>query len=600
MSMYLTFTLGKDRRELVKDITDFKIENQDLQKVQGRQGDSIANQVFVTIKNQDGTPYNLTGCNMIFEGKLPDNVHKIYDAKHGVILNAQNGQFRFDLPKPAFAVAGSYVQAFFRIMRNGDSVALLEFDLTVLADLVITDEIPRNYLTPFEDELTKLQDLIKNGGKNFEAAMAQWKADFTKLVVEMTSTTDGINLTISEIKTQLGTLEDKIKADGLLTQDDFEVFEKKINTLLELPDDATDGFFEDEVDEVGGMIPSYYRKRLDELKMIPQDNLNIGFITDNHLQMDDYAPHSLNHYATIAAVSRRARLDAIIAGGDNINGDYGRNENLFDTQQYFSALTGRVKNGTDVFAMFGNHDTGIGQSGHMTKDTTISPDEIKLITKTAGLLYGEKRNGDSLYGYKDYTDKKVRVIWLNSFDLPTTVNSDGTYKFNFLHKSGFQNAQLNWLAVNALKLPDKDWQVLMFSHAPIAGTFDSAELGQTPIDQDNTDALLGILDAYQNGTSYTSKDTSRELPIDLNVDFGNQGKGTLIAFISGHVHQDGQMVYQGINCIQTTCSLATILNSDRVADSENEDAWDIFSIDTAKRSIHAYRLGYGVDRDFSY
>lgn len=233
MSMYLTFTLGKDRRELVDDITDFKLETQDMQKVQGRQGDSLANQVFVTIKNQDGTPYNLTGCNMIFEGKLPDNVHKIYDAKHGVILNAQNGQFRFDLPKPAFAVAGSYVQAFFRIMRNGDSVALLEFDLTVLADLVITDEIPRNYLTPFEDELTKLQDLIENGGKNFEAAMAQWKADFTKLVVEMTSTTDGINLTISEIKAQLGTLEGKIKADGLLTLADFNVLKTEIENRMD-------------------------------------------------------------------------------------------------------------------------------------------------------------------------------------------------------------------------------------------------------------------------------------------------------------------------------------------------------------------------------
>lgn len=214
MSMYLTFTLGKDRRELVKDITDFKIENQDLQKVQGRQGDSLANQAFVTVKNEDGTPVNLTGCNFIFEGKLPDNIHKILDAKHGVMINAQNGQFRFDFPKPAFAVAGAYVQAFFRIVRNnGDNVALLEFDMEVLADLVITDEIPRNYLTPFEDALTELQDLIAKGGKDFDVAMAQWKADFAKLVVEMTSTTDGINLTISEIKTQLGTLEDKIKAD---------------------------------------------------------------------------------------------------------------------------------------------------------------------------------------------------------------------------------------------------------------------------------------------------------------------------------------------------------------------------------------------------
>lgn len=229
MSMYLTFTLGKDRRDLVKDITDFKIENQDLQKVQGRQGDSIANQAFVTVKNQDGTPYNLTGCNFIFEGKLPDNVHKVLDAKHGVMINAQNGQFRFDFPRQAFAVAGSYVQAFFRIVRdNGDSVALLEFDLEVLADLVITDLIPSSYFSPFEDKLNELTDLITKGGKEFADAMVQWRAEFAKLVEEMTSKVDGINLTITEIKTQLASLEDKIKADGLLTIAEFEEFKKQI------------------------------------------------------------------------------------------------------------------------------------------------------------------------------------------------------------------------------------------------------------------------------------------------------------------------------------------------------------------------------------
>lgn len=598
----MTFNIDEDRRNLVDDKQNFSIDFHDSKYnwLQARQYEESMRQVEVHVVHGNGTPVDLTGMNPVFEGWMPEGLYRIIDAKHSVMIDAQNGIFRFDFPAPAFQIAGSYKQAFFRLMKDGTSVTTLEFSLDVMADKVISGLVPSDYITPFEDEYDKLIAIVEKADSKFAEQLIEWKNEFNKIIGDLNGDYISIKSLADALDARLKTLEDKIKADGSLTQDDFEVFEKKINTLLELPDDATNDFFEDEINEIGGTIPTYYRKRLDELKMIPQDNLNIGFITDNHLQMDEYAPHSLNHYATIAAASRRARLDAIIAGGDNINGGYGRNENLFDTQQYFSALTSRVKNGTDVFTMFGNHDTGIGQSGHMTKDTTISPDEIKLITKTAGLLYGEKRNGDSLYGYKDYVDKKVRVIWLNSFDLPTTVNSDGTYKFDFLSTSGFQNAQLNWLAVNALKLPDKDWQVLMFSHAPIAGTFDSAELGQTPVDQNNTDALLGILSAYQNGTSYTAKDTSRELPIDINVDFGNQGKGTLIAFISGHVHQDGQMTYQGINCIQTTCSLATILNADRVASTENEDAWDIFSINTSKRSIHAYRLGYGADRDFNY
>lgn len=227
MSMYLTFTIGKDKRNLVDDITDFHIDKEtstNPQWLQARQYEDGMRQVFVTVKNEDGSPFNLTGCNYWFQGKLPDGIHKIIDAKHGVTLDAQNGKFRFDMPKQAFAVAGSYVQAFFRIVRDGESITTLEFDLTVLADLVCNDLVPSDYITPFEDLYSKLKDYIAKANGDFEAAMAQWKKDVANLITELNADVSGINLTIGEIKTQLGTLEDKIKADGLLTQAELDVF----------------------------------------------------------------------------------------------------------------------------------------------------------------------------------------------------------------------------------------------------------------------------------------------------------------------------------------------------------------------------------------
>ncbi|WP_426422357.1 BppU family phage baseplate upper protein [Pediococcus acidilactici] len=231
MSMYLTFTIGKDKRNLVDDITDFHIDKEtstNPQWLQARQNEDGMRQVFVTVKNEDGSPFNLTGCNYWFQGKLPDGIHKIIDAKHGVTLDAQNGKFRFDMPKQAFAVAGSYVQAFFRIVRDGESITTLEFDLTVLADLVYNDLVPSDYITPFEDLYFKLKDYIVKANGDFDAAMAQWKKDVANLITELNADVSGINLTITEIKTQLSALEEKIKADGLLTVAEFEKFKNQI------------------------------------------------------------------------------------------------------------------------------------------------------------------------------------------------------------------------------------------------------------------------------------------------------------------------------------------------------------------------------------
>ncbi|RRG00887.1 MAG: phage baseplate upper protein, partial [Lactobacillus sp.] len=155
----LTYVIGKDKRNLVDDIQNFKIDFEDsnLNWVQARQYEDGMRQVFVTMKNEDGSPFDLTGCNYWFEGILPDGVHKILDANHGVAIDPVNGQFRFDMPKQAFAVAGSYVQAFFRIVRDGNSVTTLEFDLEVLADKVISGLVPSDYITPFEDLYAQLQ-----------------------------------------------------------------------------------------------------------------------------------------------------------------------------------------------------------------------------------------------------------------------------------------------------------------------------------------------------------------------------------------------------------------------------------------------------------
>jgi UDP-2,3-diacylglucosamine pyrophosphatase LpxH len=454
---------------------------------------------------------------------------------------------------------------------------------------------------------TELQKLLDESEIKIENEIGNVKTEWEDLQAKILDMIKQGNIDITSLNTRIGLAEDRLAqyekdlaAGKGVSQSEFEdIFDDfKDDVKKELGDfkdhNPLATYFEDETNEVGGPIPSYYQNKLNQMSSIPKDNFNVGFITDAHLQLDNYAPNSVAHYAYIAAASRRARLDAIVAGGDNTNGWWEKNQKLVETRHATSTLFNRTAAGTDVFFQMGNHDTGINQNGHNTPDTCLSESEIKAMYHTADLMYGEVRDGDSLYGYKDYPDKKVRVIWLNSFDLPFELNDDGTYKYDFLRQPSYRNQQLTWLAEKALKIPDNKWQVMVFTHAPLPNTF-----GVIPIEF-NSDILIGILNAFQGGKAYALKDTTREMPVDINVDFSTQGASVLIGLFTGHIHEDGQMLYSNINCVETACSLCYSGDSKRARGTETEDCWDIFSVDTVNRKIHAYRFGYGTDRNFGY
>lgn len=236
----LTYTIGKDRRALVKDIQNFTIDFNDQgvkNWVQARQYERSMRQVFVNVNNDDDNPFNLTGCNVWFEGVLPDKTHKILDAKHAVILDAQNGQFRFDMPAQAFAVAGSYVQAFFRIVRDGQSITTLEFDLEVLADKVISGLIPSDYITPFEDLYDQLEQIVNNADGKLQDKLTEWNQKLQNLFDTLNKMGTDTQTLLQTLQNRIAELEAKIKQDGLFTQAEAEAFEntltKKVTDLMD-------------------------------------------------------------------------------------------------------------------------------------------------------------------------------------------------------------------------------------------------------------------------------------------------------------------------------------------------------------------------------
>ena len=209
----LTYVIGNDRRALVDNVQNFTIDFNDAgikNWVQARQYERGMRQVFVNIKYEDGTPLDLTGCNVWFEGYLPKSTagdFRVIDHLGYVPLDETAGKFRFDMPGHAFTVAGQYRQAFFRIIKDNKSVTTLEFDLTVLADKVISGLVPRTYISPVEEIIDEIETKYKKSTDN----LTQMENDFITRYTQSMETLKALGVTVQN---GLDALEAKIKQDG--------------------------------------------------------------------------------------------------------------------------------------------------------------------------------------------------------------------------------------------------------------------------------------------------------------------------------------------------------------------------------------------------
>lgn len=230
----MNFNVGTDHRGLVSDVQNFKIGNDARNWVQARQFEGEMRTVVVNV--MEGTiPLNLTGTTIWFEGLMSDGKTRIIDAKHGTILSPSTGQFRFEFPYAAFATFGSYKQSFFKIVRDGKSIATLEFTLDVLVNLVEDGIVPLDYITPFQDLYAKLEAIYQNGDASIQALVVKWQQQITELITGLNGDYAAIQATVNGLHEKLDALDKKIKEDGLLTFDDLKTaldkFDEKFNVI---------------------------------------------------------------------------------------------------------------------------------------------------------------------------------------------------------------------------------------------------------------------------------------------------------------------------------------------------------------------------------
>ena len=233
MAQTLKYVIGKDYRPLTvleaKGGNTFTPDYDKENWVQARQYEDNLRQVFVEITNEDGSAYDLTGANVLFEGILPDNEHKILDNSHVVFYeDPTTGKFRFDMPAQAFSVAGQYKQAFFRVVKDYRNIATLEFKFEVLADMVVTGMVSRDYISPLEEFFNAIKDEQTKDSAELKKIVDDKINEITDLMTTLNQTNSATLSELNSAKTALSALQEKIKQEGLFTQGEAEEFKKSV------------------------------------------------------------------------------------------------------------------------------------------------------------------------------------------------------------------------------------------------------------------------------------------------------------------------------------------------------------------------------------
>ncbi|MBM6642190.1 metallophosphoesterase [Lacticaseibacillus paracasei] len=340
---------------------------------------------------------------------------------------------------------------------------------------------------------------------------------------------------------------------------------------------------------------------------INQTLFNMAMITDVHY--GNWANHTgRNNPDTIGHLSNVLfmddKVDAIVSGGDNCDGLSESFPALLNEQRaYANKMIYSENNHADKFIQIGNHDDGSGRAQQQTNgnysyrdllvgengyqldvSTNLTKNDFKRIYHTADDLFGETRNEGSNYFFKDYPEKKIRLIGLDSCDVPDIKLDNGLPKYPQIVNMGFQQEQINWLANVALMAVPAGYAVILVSHIPAGDTSES---------QHNQPLVSQVVKAFMDGKDITASSNEVDFQVNVSTHFSQQGPRDVAAYLYGHLHKEVFDTNQGFNAIGITSSICDPAIG-------NSDGWDIISVDPVARKVIIKGFGRATDRTYGY
>jgi hypothetical protein len=364
-------------------------------------------------------------------------------------------------------------------------------------------------------------------------------------------------------------------------------------------------------------VPSYHFAEVDRVvanikkfKNEHPNHLVFGTVSDVHVYNADatYEAKSkkcIKHSAfALEKVGALAGCDFIANLGDNCW------ENGMDTA---NALTGATYSVNALkpafdrlvsFNLVGNHDKSDNTQAQYNLIGIHNDFDVRSTTQIRG------------FGYKDFTDKKVRVIVLNTCDY---LNASGGCAMSYEQKDFLLRA----LDLSA-KSDASSWQILLLSHIPLdwnGGDYNYYADLQTILNayEDGTTASITVNSSYALNETPSGYATYSSGKLVYNYNGKNVAK--VIANIHGHVHTNkvSKVANTHIARVATANANPDLNKSEsystygdysittteankivKVSGTAKDTSATFYCIDLDEQKIYAYGYGADADREVSY
>ncbi len=531
----------------------------------GRQGDKNgAVTLHVTITDR-GSAVDLTGQTINLMAETAKGTAVVADNAGVTLTDAANGRFDYAIPNALWSEAGKITKAYFSL--NAVDGQQATYDLIFIVKKSID--------------------------------ISQGKADDYITVI------DG---TIRDLKTKIDAIYTEYQNGSFYSRNEIDNLANTINTNVDKKADLKDvSVVQTPFGDIGE-FPVALKSQIDSfIDSLDPSKFRILWLSDSHYEdlldpnvIGSYpygGKYALNHAAVADYISKS--VDVVIAGGDNTNGiDNDINHSISDASLYASRLLSSSSD-SDKFIMIGNHDDGSpinAQNVTVTPSMVLTDEQFEKAFSTHELQFGENRNNGSLYFYKDYPNSKVRIIGLNSLDIPYQIaNSDGSSKYTRWLDYGFRQEQLNWLINDAMVVPS-GYSTIFATHVPLV-------YGYTPSTKAayyNYDLLENLINAFATGGSYNASSksgTPSELMANVSADFTKQGARSVAGFYAGHTHVE---IMSTLDHFTQFIFLADVnINPDYIG-TINELGMSVIEIDPNAKTVTIKGLGRATDRSYSY
>lgn len=313
-------------------------------------------------------------------------------------------------------------------------------------------------------------------------------------------------------------------------------------------------------------------------------------------------------------------LDCIVVAGDFLYAQGALTLASFETKVTDNVF-GRIdaENTIPVFFCNGNHD--LGEDGGVILDLTKTAN-LPTPAQRKALLYDQmydrldattKDNfsmpvGDAImYYYVDFPSKNTRMVVLDDFEYPLTVDGNGYRYYTGAaiydgegeevagYNTYYTNAQLSWLIASLASTPD-NYNMLIVNHVGVMENSTSfvpsdafgrglGNLGQSAV------ALRAILSAFKAKTSGSITVDAIQGVIGYTLPFDFSARvSSHIALINGHYHYfrlDQTLGFPNIWCI----GAYSMTLYPKSVDSVSQASADIISIKTTAHELYCLRYG---------